>query len=338
MNRVAVVVLNYKGIEDTISCLTSLSKQSYENFKIVLIENGSNDNSADEFKKLEQQYSNLLHTIYNDENLGFAGGVNRGIEWAIDNSYDYVALFNNDAVADKNWLSELVDTANEKQSGITTGLLLHEDGRTIDSTGDWYTTWGLPFPRNRNDKTSEAAVEGFVFSGSGGASLFSLPMLKKIGSFDEDFFAYYEDTDVSFRAQLAGYKVYYQPKAIAYHKQGATSAKIPGFAVQQTFKNLPLLFYKNTPRSLFLSIGARFWFAYVLMLGHAIKKGSGKPAIKGYAQSVKLFWTSSRTKRKIIQSEKVATDSYIKSILWADLPPDQTGLRKLRGVFIKNDK
>ncbi|RYF29675.1 MAG: glycosyltransferase family 2 protein [Chloroflexi bacterium] len=336
MNRVAIVVLNYKGIEDTISCLASLSKQSYENFKIVLIENGSNDGSAEEFKKLELQRGGSLHTIYNQKNLGFAGGVNCGIRWAIENEFDYVALFNNDAVADKDWLNELVSTAKEKQSGITTGLLLHEDGKTIDSTGDWYTTWGLPFPRNRNDPSNNAELEGYVFSGSGGASLFSTAMFKKIGLFDEDFFAYYEDTDLSFRAQLAGYKVYYQPKAIAYHKQGATSSKMPGFAVMQTFKNLPLLLTKNVPNSLLLKTGTRFWFAYFLMLGHAIKKGNGTPAIKGYFQSIKLFWSGTLAKRKIIQTKKIATDDYIKSILWADLPPDQTGLRKLRKMFTKN--
>ena len=333
MNRVAIVVLNYKGIEDTISCLASLSKQSHENFKIVLIENGSNDESADEFKKLEQQYGDLLHTIYNQKNLGFAGGVNSGIEWAIKNSYDYVALFNNDAIADKDWLSELVSTAHKMQSGITTGLLLHENGKTIDSTGDWYTTWGLPFPRNRNGSTDDAEPEGYVFSGSGGASLFSTAMFKEIGLFDEDFFAYYEDTDISFRAQLAGYKVYYQPKAIAYHKQGATSSKMPGFAVMQTFKNLPLLLTKNVPNSLLLKTGVRFWFAYFLMLGNAIKKGNGLPAIKGYFQSIALFWSGTLLKRKTIQTKKVATDDYIESILWADLPPDQTGLRKLRSYF-----
>lgn len=337
MNRVAVVVLNYKGITDTISCLNSLSKQTYDNFTIVAVENGSGDNSVDEFKKLEHQYGSKLHTIYNDRNLGFAGGVNCGIQWAIDHNFNYVALFNNDAIADINWLNELVRCAEDKKSGITTGLLLHEDGKTIDSTGDWYTTWGLPFPRNRGNSLDKAEPEGFVFSGSGGASLFSISMFSKIGLFDEFFFAYYEDTDISFRAQLAGYKVYYQPKAIAYHKQGATSKKMPGFAVQQTFKNLPLLFTKNVPSGLLLKIGVRFWFAYILMMGHALKKGNGLAAAKGYFQSILLFWSSALFERKKIQARRIVSDEYIKSILWADLPPDQTGLRKLRGIFTRND-
>ena len=334
MDRVAVVVLNYKGIEDTISCLASLAQQTLKDFTIIAVENGSGDNSREEFKKLEKQYGSKLHTIYNKENLGFAGGVNCGIRWALENNYDKIALFNNDAVAEPDWLEQLLKTSDKEQAGITTGLLLHEKGDTIDSTGDWYTTWGLPFPRNRNDRASKAPGQEPVFSASGGASLYRAEVFNDIGLFDEDFFAYYEDTDISFRAQLAGWKIIYTPKAIAYHKQGATSGRMPGgFTVYQTFKNLPILFIKNVPRGLLFSIGIRFWFAYTMMLGHAIKKGRGSAALKGWLKSIQLFWASGlRERRKIQQHKKVSTD-YIRSILWHDLPPDQTGLRKVRRVF-----
>lgn len=333
MNRVAIIVLNYKGIEDTISCLSSLAHQTYQDFKIVAVENGSGDNSVEEFKKLEKQYKAKLHTIYNEENLGFAGGVNTGIRWAIKNEYDSVALFNNDAIADSKWLSELVKAQQQERSGVTTGLLLHEHGDTIDSTGDWYSIWGLPFPRNRGDKKEKAPPAGEVFSGSGGASLYNVAMLKEIGLFDEAFFAYYEDVDVSFRAQLAGWKVYYTPTAIAYHKQGATSSKMPGFGIFQTFKNLPLLFVKNVPSVLLLKIGIRFWFAYFIMLGNAIKKGSARPAIKGWLKSIHLFWAVALPARHNIQSHRSVDMQLFKKLIWPDLPPDQTGLRKLRQLF-----
>lgn len=337
MNRVAIVVLNYKGIDDTIACVKSLSSQSYGNFKIVIVENGSKDNSVEEFKKLERLYGEKLQALYNKENLGFDGGVNTGIRWAMKKKFDYVALFNNDAIADKDWLKHLVDTAIARGPGITTGLLLHENGDTIDSTGDWYSTWGLPFPRNRGDAANQAPKAGEVFGASGGATLYSIPMLQKIGLFDESFFAYYEDVDISFRAQLAGYKVYYQPSAIAYHKQGGTSSKMPGFTVYQTFKNLPLLFIKNVPKELLFKIGIRFWFAYLLMAGHAIVHGNGLPATKGYFKGVQLFWTTALPARRQIQATKVTPASYINSLLWNDLPPDQTGLRKLRDIFTVSD-
>lgn len=337
MNRVAVVVLNYKGIEDTRACLASLAKQTYQHFTIVAVENGSHDGSAEEFKKLEQEYGDKLQTLYNDENLGFTGGVNTGIRWAIENGFDGVVLFNNDAIADPRWLAELVKTERKEHSGITTGLLLHQKGDTIDSTGDWYSSWGLPFPRNRGDKAAYAPKAGEVFSGSGGASLYSVAMFQEIGLFDETFFAYYEDVDMSFRAQLAGWKVSYTPKAIAFHQQGATSRKMPGFGVYQTFKNLPLLFIKNVPLGLLLPIGVRFWFAYIMMLGHAIKRGNGRPALKGFFKSIILFWVVALPARRHIQKIKKVDTQHIRQLLWPDLPPDQTGLRKLRRLFIRKN-
>src|SRR5207253_2984925 len=143
-----------------------------------------------------------------------------------------IALFNNDAVADKNWLQSLVNTMSaNSEVGIATSKLLLEDKKHIDSTGDFYSIWGMPLPRGRNqldngqfDKPEE------VFGATGGASLYRAKMLNEIGLFDEKFFAYYEDVDISFRARLAGWKVYYQPKAIAYHGLSKTSSRHPNLS------------------------------------------------------------------------------------------------------------
>ena len=333
MSSVATIVLNWNGIEDTKQCLASLFEQDYKNQTVVLIENGSTETGTSEaIEELQKTYPSLV-VLKNEQNLGFAGGVNTGIRYALKKDFDFVALFNNDATAEKTWLSELVAAQKSHNSGITTGLLLHEDGKTIDSTGDWCSNWGLPFPRDRDQPTKKASKSGFVFSGSGGASLYSTALLRKIGLFDEAFFAYYEDTDISFRAQLYGYSVYYTDTAIAYHKQGATSNKIPGFTVEQTFKNLPLFIAKNMPLSLLFSVGGRFWIAYWLMFGNAIKNGNGIPALKGFVRHIGIFWTKSLPERWNIQREKTVSSQHIEELLWPDLPPDQTGLRKLRRRF-----
>lgn len=333
MNRVAVVVVNYKGIEDTLACLKSLDKQTFKDFKIIVVENGSHDESADELKKVSSQLKHKIEILLNDTNLGFTGGVNTGIKWALEHDYDGIALFNNDAVAEPNWLQELINTQKQVGSGITTGLLLHEDGKTIDSTGDWYSTWGLPFPRNRDEATKNAPSAEFVFSATGGGSLYDARLFKEIGIFDNVLFAYYEDIDISFRAQLAGWKIYYTPNAIAYHKQGATSKRMPsGFTVHQTFKNLPVVFTKNVPGSLLFSVGIRFYFAYLLMIGNAIKNGNGKAALTGLWKAITLLPHSLKERRRIQRDKKVPT-SYIKEMLWPDLPPNQTGIRRVRKIF-----
>jgi GT2 family glycosyltransferase len=330
--RVGIVILNLNGIDDTLECLESVQSQKYRDYKILLIDNGSKNNSVKILKKYQSNHKENTELVILPKNIGFTGGVNTGIEWALKNGFDYVALVNNDLILDKNWLGILVGASDEPEVGICTGLLLHRDGKTIDSTGDWYSIWGLPFPRNRNENTEKAAKDGFVFSASGGASLYKTSLLKEIGMFDQDFFAYYEDTDISFRAQLAGYKVKYSKTAVAYHKQGETSKKMPGFAVYQTFKNLPLLFIKNVPRGLLFKIGVRFYFAYLMIYLNAIKNGSGIPATKGLAKGFLLFFKKLGERRHIQANKKVAS-SYINGMLWQDMPPDQTGLRKLRKLF-----
>lgn len=329
---VLIVVLNWNGIKDTEKCLDSLLKQTYKNFKILVVDNGSVDNSLEVLRDIENKNENIT-VIAHPKNKGFAGGVNIGIKYAIKNDFDTVALFNNDAEADENWLSELVGGFKNKDAAAVTGLLLHEDGKTIDSTGDYYSTWGMPFPRNRGDSVTKAADSGYVFSATGGATLYKTSLFKQIGLFDESFFAYYEDVDVSFRAQLAGHKIYFTNKAIAYHKQGATSSKIPGFTVYQTFKNIPLLYAKNVPAGLLLPIGARLWLLYILIFVNAIKKGNGIQALKGWLASIGYFWTRSLWLRFEIQSNKKVSSKYISSIILHDLSPDQTGMRKFRKFF-----
>lgn len=333
MNRVAVIVVNYRGIEDTVSCLSSLTEQIFKDFHIIAVENGSGDNSIAEFKKLEKKYDDKITTFYNQKNLGFDGGVNTGIRWAMKQGFEYIVLLNNDAIIDKRWLGYLVKAADSHSDcGTITGLLLHEDGKTIDSTGDWYSKWGLAFPRNRDDSTDKAPGSDYVFGATGGASLHRVKMFRSVGIFDEDFFAYYEDIDISFREQLAGWKVYYESRAIAYHQQGGTSGKMPGFTVYQAFKNLPLVYIKNVPSQLLFSIGIRFYLAYWLMFFNAVVKGNGGPALKGVIQSI-WYSIKSLPKRRSIQKSRKVPIGYIRSIIWPDLPPEQSGLRKFRRIF-----
>ena len=325
INRVAIVVLNWDGAKIIGKCLDSLAKQSYKSYKIIVVDNGSTDNSKEVLVKYQNNLADKIHVIYNHKNSGFAGGVNIGIKYATANNFDAVALFNNDATADEGWLFALVNIlSNHEDVGISTGLLLHDDRKTIDSTGDWYSVWGLAFPRSRDKEASNAPKSGYVFGATGGASLYRIEMLKDVGLFDEDFFAYYEDVDLSFRAQLKGWKVYYTKDAIAYHKRGVTSSRIKGFDKYQMFKNLPMLFVKNVPKGLLFKIGLRFKLIYFLMFVNVLFGGSFVPAAKGMFMSAYLF-PSSIAKRINIQRNSKVDKEYIYSIIWKELPPTQRG-------------
>jgi GT2 family glycosyltransferase len=325
--KTAVVIPNWNGDEHLAECIDSLISQSQDT-TVIVVDNGSTDHS----RRIIESYGNDIVKIYQEENYGFTGGVNPGIKYALTNKFEAVALFNNDAVADKEWLQHLLSALEDTQVGIATCMLLHSDGNTIDSTGELYSKWGLPFPRDRGASAPSTSQPDNIFGATGGASLYRTALFDDIGVFDHDFFAYYEDVDISFRAQLAGWHVKYVPSAIAYHKQGATSSKLPGFTIYQTFKNLPWLLVKNVPRRLLPSIGLRFYTAYTLMFWKAVARGDGWMALKGMARSL-VFMPRKISQRFSIQKTRSVPDSYIESIIWNDLPPHQSGLRTLRKIL-----
>lgn len=325
--KVAVVVLNYKGWRDSIKCVKSLFKQTYSQFHIVLIENGSHDGSAEELAKLKDP---RLTYIEQAVNTGFTGGVNIGIRWAIDRGYDYVALLNNDAHAEPDWLEKLVDAMIRTQASIVTGLLLSADGKYIDDAGDEYSTWGIPSLRVEGKPVSEAPDSGFVFGATGGATLYKTSLFKEIGLFDEVFFAYNEDVDIDWRTQLAGHRIYYEKSAVAYHKHSATSKKMPGFTTTQVFKNLPVVFIKNVPFPMNIPMGIKFVLIYWAFVFFKVLRGEGGAAFKGVFKSVTLWPHAFRERRKI-QKNKVVSNTYIRSILYKGLP--LRSVRRIRYFF-----
>jgi GT2 family glycosyltransferase len=253
----------------------------------VVVDNGSRDDSV---AYIREKYPSV-HLIEHAHNKGFAGGVNAGIRWAIHNGFEFVALLNNDAVAEQDWLKHLLATLDSNpEVGIATPKFLDSNKEHFDSTGDIYTTWGLPYPRGRGEPVSDKYdSQTEIFGASGGASLYRAKMLEDIGLFDEDFFAYYEDVDLSFRAQLAGWKVRYVPTALAYHEVGATSALVKGFTTYQALKNYPWMLWKNVPLSLLPTILPRFLLAYNAVFWSSVAKGRGWPALKGSFVSLVLL-------------------------------------------------
>ena len=158
MPKVAVVIPNWNGEKSLGACLDSLLAQSYK-ANIIVVENGSVDGSL---KLLQTKYPQVT-ALAQPKNLGFAGGVNVGIRRAMSENYDFVALFNNDAVADRNWLEYLVkELESHSKTGITTCKLMNADQTELDSTGDMYTSWGLPFPRGRGEPVSDRYDEQLI--------------------------------------------------------------------------------------------------------------------------------------------------------------------------------
>jgi GT2 family glycosyltransferase len=340
---VFVVIPNWNGAEDLPAAIDSVLAQSVSSLGVVVVDNGSTDNSREIIEAYKAKDARV-QAIYRSKNYGYTGGVNPGIELAKTEGVPFVAPFNNDAVADKDWLQYLVAFLQEHPTyGIAACTILHSDGKTIDSTADQYTTWGIPFPRGRDEPASNRYDQDTnIFGASGGASMYRVSMLKQIGLFDQDFFAYYEDIDLSFRAQLAGWKVAFVPQSLVYHAQGKTSARLGKskagdraanpFTTKQYMKNLPFILVKDMPSRLLLRVLPRFVLAYTLFFIKAFPAGRGKGALQGML----LFWAKLPKKlaeRRAIQRHRTVSDAYIWSIFTHDLPPNAYKLRKLRSLW-----
>lgn len=336
MNSLAIIVLNWNGADDTLNCVESLQQQTLRP-EIIIVDNNSSDDSVERFEDhIKSQKKDAPILIKNSQNLGFAGGINTGLIYTKEHNFEYIGVLNPDAIADKKWCRALVDElSTHLDCGIATGIMQRRDGKTLDTTGDFYTTWGLPGPRNRDEPVKNAPSKpGEVFGATGGGAIYRAAIFDDIDMFDEDFFMYYEDVDLSFRAQLAGWKVRFTPEAIAYHKVGASSKKVPGLAVYNTFKNLPLVFIKNVPRQLFWYIGIRFFITYWLIFASAVRHGNGWPAFKGMLASIIRKPAAYKKRLNIQKNRKVSVD-YIRSIIHSGPLPNQTGLLKFRKFFIR---
>lgn len=209
--KVFVVILNYNGIETLNNCLTSVFKSDYNNYEVVLVDNDSKDGS---FEKARQNFSRC-HFIKNSANAGFGQGNNVGIRFALEKFADYVFLLNNDALLESDTLTSLVKSAkNHPGAGILSPLI-----QKPNNAGIWFAGGTIDFKKMRTQhlfkaKSGEAYPSQYL---SGCAMLISKETFKKIGLFDERYFLYYEDADLSFRARQAGFELLVVPDACVTH-------------------------------------------------------------------------------------------------------------------------
>jgi hypothetical protein len=296
-HKVSVVVLNWNGKQYLERCLTSLSTQTYPNYEIILVDNGSTDGSVE----FVQRHFPHVRIIQNDSNVGFAAGNNIGIR-ASDN--EYVATLNNDTQVDPRWLEELVrGMESDPTVGMCASKMLRwEQPWIIDSAGVSLDVLGLAWDRHSGELDDELDNEPFeVFSACAGAALYRRAMLDQVGLFDEDFFIYLEDVDLAWRAQLQGWRCLYVPMAVVYHIHSGTVGEGTPFKNRLLGRNKIWLLCKNYPFPQILWY-APLILAYDLMsVGYAIATGRGRGAIQGRIEALSKIPRMLAKRRRIVR-------------------------------------
>ena len=246
---VSVVIVNWNGRHLLKECLDSVLAQSFRDFEIVLVDNGSQDESAE---YVQEQYP-AIRLVGLKDNIGFAGGNNAGIRTAFGK---YIALLNNDTRVDTAWLSSLLNEAEASPRSIgmwACKILSYDNPGIFDNVGLLLYPDGLARGKGRLDADNgqyDQKTEALFPSGCAG--LYRREMLDEIGLFDEDFFAYADDVDLGLRARLAGWGCIYAPLAKVYHKYSSSSSAYSPFKAFLVERNRIWVLLKYYPMELIL--------------------------------------------------------------------------------------
>jgi GT2 family glycosyltransferase len=258
---VSVVIPNFNGKDLVADCLASLERQTFTDFEVIVVDNGSTDGSADEVRR---RFPWVARIVENRANLGFAKACNQGIEAARG---EHIALLNNDTETHPRWLAELAGAAERNpEAGMFAAKTLFFDRReVIDTAGHLIYPDGLNRGRGRLE-TDRGQYDRLtdVFFPSGAAALYRRAMLEEIGLFDEHHFAYGDDTDLGIRGRLAGWKCVFVPGAVVYHRYSMTTGEYSPAKVFLVERNRIWVVWKYFPlgrlaASPFYSL-VRYWY------------------------------------------------------------------------------
>ena len=314
---VSIIIVNYNGIKFVESCVRSVLDTEYDNFEVIFIDNASSDGSLSAVRG-KFSFDKRLKIIENSQSLGPVKARNIGIKCS---SGKYAAFLDNDTEVDRKWLDALVAEfeADDTIGGAQSKLLL-SDKKTFDSCGHYLSIIGFPYEVGVGQIDSGQYNRLVSIFGAKSAAMFTRrKALEKAGYFDEDYFMHSEETDLSWRLWLNGYRIIYVPQSVVYHKKGGSS---DGSASRN------LMFYegaKNCTKTLAKNLGIKR-LLLILPLHVAAWLGMGviflmKGSISDAKAIIKgLLWNLSNIghvakDRKIVQSKRLVTDGQIAFVM-----------------------
>jgi GT2 family glycosyltransferase len=310
---VSVVVVNYNGRHLLEDCFHALNQQTYGNFEIILVDNGSHDDSITFMK----EHYPRVRIVQLSSNTGFAGGTNAGIR---SSHGELILTLNNDTCVFSDFIEKLIQPmVRDTGVGMCASKMISPD-KKINSTGICLSRSGAAWDRGGFEQdTGQYDDEVEIFGPCAGAALYRKTMLDEIGLFDEDFFLFMEDVDLAFRAQLAGWKCVYTPKARVIHKHGGTARAGSDIAVYYGNRNILWYVVKNFPfRTLVLSspwiIGRN-----IGVIPYYILRGKHRIILKAKIDAIKNVHIMAGKRKSV---KKVVSDSQINRWIqpWSCIP------------------
>ncbi len=291
--EVTVVIPNHNGIRFLAECLRAIYGGDLIP-EVIMVDNASTDGSV----QWTAEHYPQVRTILFDHNTGFCKAVNAGISHS---ATEFVILLNNDTQTAPGFVSELLRTIKQDRRifSVAAKMLTLSDPGKIDDAGDYYCALGWAFARGKNQPANRYTSETRIFAACAGAAIYRKKILEELGCFDETYFAYLEDIDIGYRAQIAGYYNLFAPSATVLHAGSAASgSRYNHFKTDYTSRNSIYLISKNMP---LLQI---IWNLPFFIIGFAVKflffllKGMGPRYLKGLLSGISLSLSKTGRSRR----------------------------------------
>ena len=308
---VAVIIVNWNSEQDLEKCLAALSCQTFLPSRIIVLDNGSQDFDSQSWKKRYPVVE--FHSL--KENLGFAAASNMGA--SIVSDCKWLAFLNPDAFPESNWLEVLVNaTKSHPEFNFFSSLLISAlQPNIIDGTGDVYHSCGLPWRQDHLSALADRVMEREeVFGACGAAALISRKAFMDAGGFDESYFCYFEDVDLSFRLRLLGGRCLYIPEARVKHVGNGSTSHWSDFAVYHGHRNIVFTYLKNMPSFLFWYYLPQHLLLNIISLFWCAKRGQGWIAARAKWDAVKKLSAVWKV-RKSIQKRKIVSTASLAKML-----------------------
>lgn len=291
--KMSVIIPNWNGEKFLTQCLDSLAYQTYTDFETIIVDNGSTDSSLDIIARYP-----WVHVLQQDVNLGFAAAVNIGINAS---NGKIVAVINNDVILEPDWIQSSIDGMNQNSEYefAATKVLCMSDLNLIDTAGfELYGAGAVHsyFGILASDEYMNTKHE--VFGAVASAALYRRTLLEDIGLYDEDFFAYFEDTDLSFRARLAGYRCIFLPDVVCRHYGSGTGGENSEFYVFHGRRNIEYLYFINMQGFLAWKYFFAHCFYEFLILIAYLKFGLGRTWLRAKKDAIRNIGAIIKKRKK----------------------------------------
>ncbi|MFA5932973.1 MAG: glycosyltransferase family 2 protein [Microgenomates group bacterium] len=329
---ISVIIVTFNSTDYLAKCLSSLMKAKYPNLEIIVVDNNSTDNTIKFIKSLKQ---NII-PIFSDKNLGYAGGNNLGINQA---KGEFVFLLNPDTLVDKNIFSFLIEPflSDSKVAVSQPAIYLMKDSDRLNLTGKVTHYLGFDWVRDYGKKNSPEMGEIMSFSGCG--VMIRKSILERTKAFDSNYFMYYEDSDLSWRLRLFGYKLIFVPYAVMFHDYKYIPVESYQPLKNKLFyneRNRLITVYKNYSMATLLLIFPAVLIIEICMLFFSLIGGWFEEKIKGYASIVKLS-SSLHQNRVFVQKNRILSDKQVTAIFASTLNSkiyDNLGVKYIINPFL----